>query len=73
MAGTENLSKVDSAISGVGEGAKPDPGKKRTSSSYPGVMNINDLGELPPAPQQSVSNAALRQHILFLPWSHRHC
>lgn len=46
-ADTSDLSKVDSAVSGVGEDAKAQPGKKRTSSSYPGVMNINDLGKLP--------------------------
>jgi hypothetical protein len=46
-ADTSDLSKVDSAVSGVGEDAKAQPGKKRTSSSYPGVMNILDLGRLP--------------------------
>lgn len=42
-ADTTDLSKVDSAVSGLGEDAKAQAGKKRTSSSYPGVMNINDL------------------------------
>lgn len=46
-ADTSDLSKVDSAVSGVGEDAKAQAGKKRTSSSYPGVMNINDLGKSP--------------------------
>ena len=45
-ADTSDLSKVDSAVSGVGEDAKAQAGKKRTSSSYPGVMNINDLGKI---------------------------
>lgn len=72
MADTENLSKIDSAVSGVGEGAKAEAGKKRTSSSYPGVMNINDLGELLPAPASSCvdcSLAATRRTPYFKAWA----
>ena len=48
-ADTSDLKKVDSAIGGVDdaavkEGAKET--KRRTTSSAPGVMNINDLGKL---------------------------
>lgn len=44
---TQDLSKVDSAISGLSSSpteGKHVPAKKRTSSSATGVMNINDLG-----------------------------
>jgi hypothetical protein len=40
-ADTSDLTKVDSAVAGLGEGKK-----RRTTSSAPGVMNINDLGKL---------------------------
>jgi len=46
-ADAQDLSKVDSAVSGISSSQKeekPAPAKKRTSSSAPGVMNINDLG-----------------------------
>jgi hypothetical protein len=39
-ADTSDLSKVDSAIGGMEEQKK-----RRHTSSAPGVMNINDLGE----------------------------
>jgi hypothetical protein len=38
-ADTSDLKKVDSAVAGLDEGKK-----RRTTSSAPGVMNINDLG-----------------------------
>jgi hypothetical protein len=44
----EPLTKVDSAISGLSS-SPPDTkkgfGHRRTSSSVPGVFNINDLGK----------------------------
>ena len=46
-ADAQDLSKVDSAVSGFSTSPKDDkhvPAKKRTSSSAAGVMNINDLG-----------------------------
>ena len=46
---TQDLSKVDSAVSGLSSSPKdekkgPVGGHRRTSSSAAGVMNINDLG-----------------------------
>lgn len=41
-ADTSDLTKVDSAVSGVS--GQPGEKKTRKSSSYPGVFNINDLG-----------------------------
>ena len=67
-ADTSDLSKVDSAVSGVGEDAKAQAGKKRTSSSYPGVMNINDLGKLPlPRPFAAFSITAFSQALPYIP------
>lgn len=46
-ADAQEISKVDSAVSGLSSSPKDGkhvPAKKRTSSSAPGVMNINDLG-----------------------------
>ena len=44
-ADTQDL-KVDSAADGAaGKDAKSEQKKERKSSSYPGVMNIADLGE----------------------------
>jgi hypothetical protein len=46
-ADAQEISKVDSAVSGISTSPKDDkhvPAKKRTSSSATGVMNINDLG-----------------------------
>jgi hypothetical protein len=46
-ADAQDLSKIDSAVSGISSSPKEEklaPAKKRTSSSAPGVMNINDLG-----------------------------
>lgn len=48
-ADAQEITKVDSAISGLSSSPKDEkhvPAKKRTSSSAPGVMNINDLGML---------------------------
>jgi hypothetical protein len=48
-ADTSDLTKVDSAIAGVDTTAAKDGAKetkRRTTSSAPGVMNINDLGTL---------------------------
>lgn len=48
-ADTSDLTKVDSAIGGVDATPAKDgvkEAKRRTTSSAPGVMNINDLGEL---------------------------
>lgn len=44
-ADTSDLTKVDSAIGGI-SGSPPKEGatKRRTTSSAPGVYNINDLG-----------------------------
>ena len=44
---TADLSKVDSAISGLSSSPTEEKkfGHRRTSSSVPGVYNINDLGE----------------------------
>ncbi|KAF7507103.1 hypothetical protein GJ744_010916 [Endocarpon pusillum] len=45
-ADAQDLSKVDSAVSGISSSPKDEksvPAKKRTSSSAPGVMNVNDL------------------------------
>jgi len=45
-ADTSDMSKVDSAASGLSSSpkdTKSEPAKKRTSSSAPGVMNITDL------------------------------
>ena len=46
-ADTQDLSKVDSAISGLSSSPKDEKtaAKKRTSSSAAGVMNVNDLGQ----------------------------
>jgi hypothetical protein len=52
-ADAQDLSKVDSAVSGISSSPKEEkgvPAKKRTSSSAPGVMNINDLGMLDSQP-----------------------
>ena len=45
-ADAQEISKVDSAVSGLSTDDKHVPAKKRTSSSAAGVMNINDLGML---------------------------
>jgi hypothetical protein len=45
----QEISKVDSAVSGLSSSPKDEkqaPAKRRTTSSAPGVMNINDLGKL---------------------------
>jgi hypothetical protein len=49
-ADTSDLTKVDSAIAGVSDDHPKDahPTKRRTTSSAPGVMNINDLGKRRP-------------------------
>jgi hypothetical protein len=46
MSTTEPLSKVDSAVQGLSSSPKDTAkeGKRRASSSVPGVFNINDLG-----------------------------
>jgi hypothetical protein len=44
-ADTSDLTKVDSAIGGMAT-SPPKETKRRTTSSAPGVMNINDLGML---------------------------
>ena len=41
---SDSLTKVDSAVSGLGGGAKDAGKNKKTSSSTTGVYNINDLG-----------------------------
>jgi hypothetical protein len=43
---SEGLSKVDSAVAGLGTSPEEKKGlnKERKSSSAPGVYNINDLG-----------------------------
>ena len=50
---TSELTKVDSAVSGISssptEKKHPVGGHRRTSSSVTGVFNINDLGELHPS------------------------
>ena len=53
-ADTQEISKVDSAVGGLSSSPKDAKAeqekKRRTTSSAPGVMNINDLGELPREP-----------------------
>lgn len=47
-ADTSDLTKVDSAVSGLSSSptdTKPAAKGARKSSSYPGVFNINDLGK----------------------------
>lgn len=46
-ADTENLTKVDSAVSGLSSSPPKNEtkGHRRASSSAAGVYNINDLGE----------------------------
>jgi hypothetical protein len=41
------LSKVDSAVQGLASTPAKEEGKRRASSSVPGVFNIADLGMLP--------------------------
>ena len=51
-ADTSDLSKVDSAVSGLSSSptnTKTVPKAARKSSSAPGVMNINDLGKALPS------------------------
>lgn len=45
---TENLTKVDSAVSGLSSSPPQNEikGHRRASSSAAGVYNINDLGQL---------------------------
>lgn len=47
-ADTSDLTKVDSAVSGLSSSPTDAKGatRQRKSSSYPGVFNINDLGTL---------------------------
>ena len=42
----EPLTKVDSAVAGLGTSPPQQKGHRRQSSSCPGVFNVNDLGEL---------------------------
>lgn len=42
---TEPLTKVDSAVQGLGSSPPKDKGHRRASSAAaPGVLNVNDLG-----------------------------
>lgn len=43
-ADTSDLTKVDSAIGGMASSPPKEGTKRRTTSSAPGVMNLNDLG-----------------------------
>lgn len=58
---TSDLSKVDSAISGLSSSPTEEKkfGHRRTSSSVPGVYNINDLGEWILQPRTSYTRPSL--------------
>lgn len=60
------LTKVDSAVQGI-ESSPPKDGKRRTSSSVPGVYNINDLEkdgiELQIAPETQKLNWQINKSV----------
>lgn len=62
-ADTSDLTKVDSAIGGVA-GSPPKDAKetkRRTTSSAPGVMNINDLGKYLLLSNSTLANSLLQE------------